>query len=74
MLSRLHWLESRSEPPSNSNAPSILAIEGAFTGTALAVVILRIYVRTAMLKFIGSDDYAIVAAMESNSQSSVSFL
>jgi hypothetical protein len=66
MLKPLFELESKSEPSSYSHAPSILAINGAFTGIALVVVVLRVYVRTTILKFVGADDYVIVAAMVRN--------
>jgi hypothetical protein len=66
MLKPLFELTTRSEPSSDSHAPSILAINGAFTGFALAVVGLRVYVRTTLLKFAGADDGVIVAAMVRN--------
>jgi len=46
-----------------SNISEILGVTGAFTGAALIAVILRMYVRTRMLKFVGTDDYVILAAM-----------
>lgn len=46
-----------------SNAPTIIAVNGFFTGFTLLVVFARIYVRTIMLKTFGTDDYVIVAAM-----------
>jgi hypothetical protein len=49
----------------STNAPTILAINGAFTGLALCVVLARIYVRTIMLKTFGIDDGFIVAALVS---------
>ena len=66
MLKPLFELKRRSEPSSSSHAPSILAINGAFTGLALVVVALRVYVRTKILKFAGPDDWVIVAAMVRN--------
>lgn len=74
MANQFSGLESRSGLSSNSNAPWILAVNGSFTFTALVVVVLRVYVRTAMLKFWGSDDYVIVAAMVSSLQCSVPYL
>jgi hypothetical protein len=47
----------------STNAGSILAINGFFTGFTLLIVFARIYVRTVMLKTFGPDDYFIVAAM-----------
>jgi hypothetical protein len=46
-----------------TNAPSILAINGFFCGFTLIVVLARIYVRSIMLKTFGPDDYLITAAM-----------
>jgi hypothetical protein len=66
MASQFSELGSRSELQSNSNAPSILAVSGVFTFIAMVVVVLRVYVRAAMLKCVGLDDYVIVAAMVSN--------
>ncbi len=45
-----------------TNAPTILAIVGAFVGCAVLVVALRVFVRTLMLKTFGPDDYVMVAA------------
>jgi hypothetical protein len=47
----------------STNAPSILAINGAFCFFALVVVLARLYVRAVMLKHVGTDDYLITAAM-----------
>ena len=55
-------------PPSYidySNANGILTIVGFVTALALVTVILRIYVRTAILKVVGLDDYLMVLAMVS---------
>ena len=46
-----------------NNIPEVLGVTGAFAGAALIAVILRMYVRTIMLKFIGPDDYFMIAAM-----------
>ena len=69
MTNQFPAIRTRSELPSNSNAPSILAVNGVFTFVALVAVVPRVYVRAAMLKFVGSDDYVIVAAMASNLRS-----
>jgi hypothetical protein len=74
MLKPLFELESKSEPSSYSHAPSILATSGVFTGIALVVVALRVYVRTTILKFVGADDYVIVAAMVRNRPSPNAYL
>lgn len=74
MVNQFSGLESRSGLSSNSNAPRILAVNGSLTFIALVVVVLRIYVRTAMLDFWGSDDYVIVAAMVSSLQCSVPYV
>jgi hypothetical protein len=74
MLKPLFELMRRSEPSSSSLAPSILAINGAFTGLALVVVALRVYVRIKILKFAGADDWVIVAAMVRNQPSSNVYL
>ena len=49
-----------------SNAANILALLGAFGFTALTVVVLRLYVRTKMLKSVGADDYTMLVAMVSS--------
>lgn len=46
-----------------SNAPEILTITGTFFAVAAVVVLLRIYVRIAVLKVFGIDDYVMVFAM-----------
>ncbi|RFU26851.1 hypothetical protein B7463_g9484, partial [Scytalidium lignicola] len=46
-----------------SNASSILAVDGFFMGLSALIVLARIYVRTAMLKTFGADDYIICVAM-----------
>ena len=46
-----------------TNAPEILAITGSFFAVAAVVVLLRCYVRIAMLKVFGIDDYIMVFAM-----------
>ena len=74
MLKPLFELKRRSEPSSSTHAPSILAINGAFTGLALVVVALRVYVRIKILKFAGADDCVIVAAMVRNRPSSNVYL
>jgi len=51
------------EASPTTNAPSILAVNGGFAGIALVVVILRIYIRSVVLRSIGSDDWVMVAAM-----------
>lgn len=50
-------------PPDVNRGPEILAVCGAMVGLALAVVAVRIYVRVAMVKHMGADDWTIVAAM-----------
>lgn len=57
------------QPINDSNADSILGINGFFASAALVVVCLRIYVRAVMLKTFGVDDYIICAAMVSSSPS-----
>lgn len=53
------------------NAPRILAITGTFFTAALIVVMLRIYVRTVLLRVIGIDDYVMLGAMVSPAASLV---
>ena len=48
-----------------SNAQEILAVTGCFATVALIVVLLRCYVRIAVLNVIGKDDYMMVLAMVS---------
>ncbi|CAO2649724.1 Nn.00g010160.m01.CDS01 [Neocucurbitaria sp. VM-36] len=46
-----------------NNAPQILSITGTFFAAAAFVVMLRCYVRIAMLKVFGTDDYVMLLAM-----------
>lgn len=50
-------------PPDVNRGPEILAICGSLVGVALFVVAVRVYVRVAMVKHMGADDWTIVAAM-----------
>lgn len=52
-------------PPDVNRGPEILAICGSLVGVALFTVALRIWVRAAMIKHVGWDDYIMVAAMVS---------
>jgi hypothetical protein len=52
-------------PVGESHGSQILAITGFFTGLALLVVALRVYVRMGMLKIMGADDYVILISMVS---------
>lgn len=54
-----------SSPPDVNRGPEILAICGSLVGIALATVILRIWVRAAMIKHLGWDDYVMMVAMVS---------
>lgn len=56
------------EPPSQeyldeSNVASILGLTGAFTFLAVGVVCLRLFVRSYMLRFVGADDWTMLAAV-----------
>lgn len=51
------------ELPDDSNAGKLLALNGAFAGVALLVVILRIFARRVILKTFGVDDWLMIAAM-----------
>lgn len=46
----------------STNASTILAIVGSFVGCAVLVVLLRVFVRSVMLKMFGPDDYVMVVA------------
>jgi len=55
------------EPPSQeyldeSNVSFILSLTGTFAVAALLVVILRMYVRIYMLRFVGFDDWTMILA------------
>ncbi|KAK0664703.1 hypothetical protein DIS24_g215 [Lasiodiplodia hormozganensis] len=53
-------------PPEYANfsaADEIISITSVFCALALAVVMLRLYVRGWMLRFVGSDDYVILFSM-----------
>ncbi|KAF1916615.1 hypothetical protein BDU57DRAFT_238510 [Ampelomyces quisqualis] len=56
-----------------NNAPQILSITGAFFAMAAVVVLLRCYVRIAMLKTFGADDYVMGFAMILNAATFVCF-
>ena len=43
-------------------APEIIAIVGAFVGSAVLVVTLRVLVRSLILKTFGLDDYIMVGS------------
>jgi hypothetical protein len=47
----------------STNAPTILAINGALCFFTLVIVLARFYVRTVMLKSMGTDDWLIGLAM-----------
>ena len=63
MADQLLQLERRAQQVDDTNAPTILAIVGVFTGVALLIVALRGYVRARMLRAVGTDDYVIFTAM-----------
>lgn len=46
-----------------SDTRNILGVTGTFMIAALITVALRLYVRSRMLHYIGSDDYVMIAAM-----------
>jgi hypothetical protein len=50
-------------PPDENRGPEILGVCGALVGLALVVVLLRVYVRTRMVRHVGVDDWTIIAAM-----------
>jgi hypothetical protein len=56
------------------NSHQILSITGTFFTAALIVVLLRCYVRLAMLKVFGIDDYVMVVAMVCYSRKLIRFL
>ena len=45
-----------------SNVAAILSLSGTFAVAALIVVILRLYVRIFMLRFVGLDDWTMILA------------
>src|ERR1700712_1766332 len=49
-------------PDQSTNAPSLLAINGALMAFTTLVVLARFYVRAVILKSIGSDDWLIAIA------------
>lgn len=51
------------EYANESNLGAILGPSGAFGALALIAVVLRLYVRTFMTRYVGADDYVMVAAM-----------
>ena len=46
-----------------TNAPALLGIVGAFIGAGIITVLLRVYVRSMMLKTFGIDDILIAVSM-----------
>jgi len=48
-----------------NNAPQIMSIVGVFGFIALVTVTLRLYVRGAMLRYIGADDVVMALSMVS---------
>lgn len=52
----------RQEYLEESRVAFILGVTGAFSCAALIVVLLRLYVRTCMLQFVGPDDWAMILA------------
>jgi hypothetical protein len=50
-------------------APAMLAVVGSLFGLAMICVLLRIYVRTMMLKTLGIDDWMIMVSMASRIRS-----
>ncbi|KAK4889505.1 hypothetical protein LTR27_011680 [Elasticomyces elasticus] len=61
-------LESRWVPVEDSdycnasNAAEVLGVTGAFLGAALLAIALRFYVRIRILKFVGAEDWTMLAA------------
>ncbi|KAL2068836.1 hypothetical protein VTL71DRAFT_15174 [Oculimacula yallundae] len=49
--------------PNENNGGKIVALSGTLTAFALFAVMLRMYVRTFMLKTVGGDDYVMILAM-----------
>lgn len=49
--------------PNDTIAPMILGISGMLTGLAFLIVLSRCYVRLAMLKVFGVDDWIMLFAM-----------
>jgi hypothetical protein len=69
----VHSREEASMNPSpeylaENNASTIVSVVGVFGFLALVAVLLRLYVRGAMLKFLGADDLAIALSMVNKSQ------
>lgn len=50
-----------------TNSPTLMAQSGTIFGFSAAVVTLRIYVRLAMVKAFGKDDFFMLIAMVSKS-------
>ena len=71
-----HSLQPQGSPKylEQNNAGNILALLGSMGFLAATVVALRLYVRIAMLKSAGADDYLMTAAMVSYSPKMVSSL
>lgn len=46
-------------------APKLLTVSGAFTAVALVIFLVRVYVRTVVLKVFGPDDWVMTAAVVS---------
>lgn len=48
--------------PHNDERPEIISLNGAFTSVAVFIILLRIVVRTTIVKHIALEDYLMIAA------------
>lgn len=59
----INMADTSEMPPDHNRGGEILTICGVLVGLSLAVVLLRIWVRTVIVKQFGFDDWTITAAM-----------
>lgn len=59
----LHYTPNTMTTLSTSRGRGALAVSTVFTCLATALVLIRIYTRTVMVKQMGADDYAILVAL-----------
>jgi len=54
------WTYNTTNPDAETNAPTIAAVGITLTTLSLILIILRMYVRTKIIRAIGADDWVIL--------------
>lgn len=55
--------DAREKPADHNRGAEILAVCGTMVALSLFTVVMRLWVRVRIVKHVGSDDWAIIAAM-----------